>query len=167
MRIALGRRGDYSVRAMLDLSRHHGQGRRKSREIAASMELPRKYLSQILGTLIRQGLVVSAAGPDGGYSLARSPSEISLLEVIEVAEGPLQAVECALNGGPCDWGQVCPLHETWAQGQEALIKEFAGTSFADLAAIDARIEAGTYGHTTEIQHRRPRKGQRTPPPPPT
>jgi Rrf2 family protein len=160
MEISLSRRGDYSVRAVLDLARHYGQGRRKSREIAATMDVPAKYLPQILANLIRHDLLVSMAGPDGGYSLARPPGEISLLSVIEAAEGPVAAKQCALRGGPCDWDQVCPLHEAWSRGQEAIVERFGATSFAELADTDARIEAGAYEVTTEVPHRRQRRGAR-------
>ncbi len=167
MRIALGHKGDYSVRAVLDLARHYGQGRRKSREIASEMEIPRKYLPQVLANLIHHGLLVSAAGPRGGYSLARTPADISLLDVVEAAEGPVEAEQCALRGGPCDWDHVCPLHESWARGQALLIQHLAATSFAELAENDALIEAGTYDVPTEGAHRRrPRRGQRTASAPP-
>ncbi len=162
MRIALGHKGDYSVRAVLDLARHYGQGRRKSREIASEMEIPRKYLPQVLANLIHHGLLVSAAGPKGGYSLARTPADISLLDVVEAAEGPVEVKQCALRGGPCDWDRVCPLHESWARGQALLSQHLAATSFAALAENDARIEGGTYDVPTDLPHRRPRRGRRRP-----
>lgn len=48
MQIALGRKGDYSVRAMIDLARHYGDGRRKARQIARTMDIPERYLPQLL-----------------------------------------------------------------------------------------------------------------------
>src|SRR3990172_10072995 len=67
MQIALGRKGDYAVRAVLELARHYGAGRRKAREIAAEMDIPHRYLQQILNTFVRSDLLTAAAGPDGGY----------------------------------------------------------------------------------------------------
>jgi len=86
MQVALGRRGDYSVRAMLALARAFGDGRRKARQIATTMDIPARYLSQIMAPLVRQHLVLATAGPDGGYELTRPPASITLLEVIEAAE---------------------------------------------------------------------------------
>ncbi|MHC4067293.1 MAG: RrF2 family transcriptional regulator, partial [Planctomycetota bacterium] len=69
MRVALGRKADYSVRAVLDLASHFGRGRRKAREIATVMDIPERYLGQILADLVRADLLSAVAGPDGGYSL--------------------------------------------------------------------------------------------------
>ncbi len=160
MQVTLGRKGDYSVRAMLDLARHHEGGRRKSREIAASMDIPGRYLTQILANLVRHGLLVAVAGPDGGYSLARAPADISLLEVVEAAEGPIGISQCVLRGGPCDWTAACPLHESWSRAQQALSAELAATTFADLAAADSEIEAGGPGRDPGHAVATERRGRR-------
>lgn len=141
MQIALGRKGDYAVRAMLELARYSGQGRRKAREIAPAMDIPERYLPQILANLVRHRLLIATAGPEGGYELARPPAEISLLEVVEAAEGPLATDECLLRGGPCDWENVCPLHQPWARAQQALADQLRRTDFQQLANSDAEIEA--------------------------
>lgn len=144
MELTLGRRADYAIRATLDLARHHGAGRRKAREIGDEMAIPSSYLPQILALLVRAGIVASVSGPSGGYSLARSPSEVSLLDVIRATEGDPSATECVLRGGPCRWDDVCAVHVPWARAQQALLDELAATSFEDVAALDARIEAGTF-----------------------
>lgn len=142
MQIALGRRGDYSVRALIDLARHHGQRRRKAREIALAMDIPERFLPQLLAPFVRQGLVLAVAGPEGGYSLAVPPGDIDLLTAVEIAEGPIESPECVLQGGPCDWKLLCPVHDAWGRARQALASELRRTSFADLAAIDAAIEQG-------------------------
>lgn len=142
MQIALGRKGDYAVRAVLDLARHAGTGRRKSREIAEVMDIPERYLPQILALLVRHRLLIATAGPDGGYELARPPADITLLEVVEAAEGPIANTECLLRGGPCDWEHACPLHHPWSRAQSALTGQLRQTTFAELAASDEALEAG-------------------------
>lgn len=144
MQVALGRRGDYSVRAMLVLARAFGDGRRKARQIAKTMDIPARYLSQIMAPLVRQHLVLATAGPDGGYELARPPASITLLEVIEAAEGPLLRERCLLQGGPCDWEQVCPVHDVWSQAHEALGHQLRITTFKQLAENDRLIEQGAF-----------------------
>jgi Rrf2 family transcriptional regulator, iron-sulfur cluster assembly transcription factor len=140
MKIRLGRRGDYAVRAALHLARAHGDARRKAREIAVAMDVPVSYLPQILGDLVRAGIVSSAAGPEGGYELAREPGDVSLLDVVlAVDEGPRQT-ECVLSGGPCRWETACAVHAPWVRAQEALMAEMAATTFAVLADEDARLE---------------------------
>lgn len=164
MQIALGRKGDYAVRAVLELARYHGRGRRKAREIAQAMDIPARYLPQILASLVKQGLLVATAGPDGGYALARPPQDITLLEVVEGAEGPIIADQCLLQGGPCDWEHICPVHHSWSRAQSALALQLKRTTFKDLAAEDARIEAGTIELPAEPLHPLPveRRGIRSP-----
>ena len=139
MQIALDRRGDYSVRAVLDLARHYGS-RRKAREIARTMDLPVRYLPQLLAPLVHRGLLAATAGPEGGYALARAPVEVTVLEVIEAAEGPLESPRCVLRGGPCDWEETCPLHDHWGRARAALATELQAVTFAELAARDAEIQ---------------------------
>jgi Rrf2 family protein len=143
MRIALGRRGDYAVRAVLHLARHHGSERRKSRQIAVDMNIPEKYLPQVLADLVRAGVITSLAGPDGGYALARPPGQITLLEVVEIAEGRLESAECIIRGGPCRWEDRCALHASWAAAKEAFTNQLGTIIFADLARADEELDAGS------------------------
>jgi Rrf2 family protein len=152
MRITLGRKGDYSVRAVLDVARHTHDGRRKTREIAEAMDIPRNYLTQILADLVTRGLLDARAGPAGGYALARHPDQITLLDVVAASEGPVTLDQCVLEGGPCDWVGTCPVHDTWARAQTAFTEQLAATTFADLAEIDAQIQAGTH-HADAPPHR--------------
>lgn len=145
MRLELGRRTDYAVRAVVDLARHHGgEDRRKAREIADEMDIPRSFVAQILAELVRVGIVASVAGPGGGYSLRREPDEISLLDVIVAVDGEPASTACVLRGGPCRWDDVCAVHVPWYEAQAAMRGQLARTTFQDIADIDAALEAGTY-----------------------
>jgi Rrf2 family transcriptional regulator, iron-sulfur cluster assembly transcription factor len=141
MELSLGKRADYTVRAVLDLARHHGDGRRKADAIASEMDIPRSYLPQLLAELVRAGIATSVAGRHGGYALARPPEQIDLLEVIQVAEGAHVSSHCVLRGGPCRWDDACAIHDPWARAQEALRESLRATSFAEVAAIDAVLAA--------------------------
>ena len=145
MDMTLSKRGDYVMRSAISLAQAFDVGsHRKIREVVADTEVPQTFASQILADLVRAGLADSKAGRDGGYRLARPPSEISVLEVIEAAEGPLRAERCALGEGPCRWEAVCPLHETWSQATAAVRELLSKTTLAEMAARDAAIKAGTY-----------------------
>ncbi len=139
----LTKKADYAVRAMLEITRRHPSVC-TTRQITAAMDLPRDFMSQILATLVRHVLLHSSAGPAGGYTLARPPAEISLLEVIEAVAGQVAVDECVLGGGSCDWTQVCPLHEVWSEAQASFVKDLATTTFEHLADIDLEIRAGGY-----------------------
>ncbi len=143
--MTLSKRGDYVMRSAITLARAYDSGApRKIREVVLDTEMPRTFASQILADLVRAGVAVSKAGREGGYWLARPPGQISVLEVIEAAEGPLRAERCALGNGPCRWDDVCPLHATWSAATAELRSLLAATTLDEVAARDAAIEAGTY-----------------------
>lgn len=139
MQVTLAKRGDYSVRAMLDLTRQHGLGRRKAREIAEATAIPGNYLPQILANLVHHGLLSAVAGRTGGYELVRPPDEITLLEVVNAAEGTLSLRDCVLRGTACSAGGGCALHGFWVEAQEAFADRLAATSFAMLAARESEL----------------------------
>jgi Rrf2 family protein len=132
VKITLGKSGDYSVRAVLDLARHYGRGRRKNHEIAASMRIPRAYLSRILANLVRCGLLTAVAGRDGGYELSRPPSRVRLLDVVEAAEGKVELQRCLLRGIPCGQSDTCSVHDAWSEAQQALVRRLHQTTFAEI-----------------------------------
>ncbi len=145
MNVTLSKRGSYAARAALCLARAYATGRpKKLREISAEMDIPRTFVSQILGDLVHAGIAVSSFGRDGGHRLARPPADVTVAEVVEAAEGPLVSAGCALGDGPCRWQAVCPLHETMTHATSSLRQALADTTLADLAERDLAIEAGTY-----------------------
>ncbi len=145
MRLELGRRADYAIRASVDLARHaEGDGRRKARAIADEMAIPSSYVPQILAELVRAGLVESVAGRDGGYRLAVSPGTISLLAVVQAVDGEMVSTTCVRRGGSCRWDDMCAVHVPWAQAQQAMLDSLGRTTLRDLVDIDQQLEAGTY-----------------------
>lgn len=137
MNLTLSRRGNYVVRSAICLARaHDSEEPRKIRQVVAEMGVPATFASQILADLVRAGIATSKAGKAGGYRLARPADEISLLEVIEAGEGPLQPEQCVLSDGPCRWDAVCPLHESWTAASSALREVLAETSLASIAQQD-------------------------------
>jgi Rrf2 family protein len=157
--ITLSRRGDYTVRAALYLAEAwDGEGRfAKIREVAAAMDLPPSFTPQILGGLARAGLAEARAGRAGGYRLTRPPEGISLLEVVEAAEGPLAVDRCPLQGGPCHWDVACALHPTWSRTAEAIRELLAGVTLADVVEVDRRLAAGERVGEPPPGHRRRRR----------
>ena len=140
MDLTLSSRGDYVVRAAIALAEAwYGGAYLKARQVSDRMAIPRSYVAELVGMLGTAGLAVSRAGPTGGYRLARDPREVSLLEVIEAAEGPLVSQNCPIRGGPCRWENVCALHPTWLAASDAVRSTLAGTALAAVAAVDADL----------------------------
>jgi len=141
MDLTLSLRGDYVVRAAVALARAwETAGYRKIREITDEMALPSSYTPQILGHLARADLATARAGRDGGYRLSRPPEEITMLEVVEAAEGDLLLGRCTLRGGPCRWDDVCAVHNVWMGAAETLRAKLRSTRLSDVAAADRSLE---------------------------
>ena len=85
----VSKRGQYGMRALCHLAETHGSGVVQIREIARKESIPGKFLEGILLELKHAGIVRSRRGIDGGYELARDPSEIMLGQVMRVLDGPL------------------------------------------------------------------------------
>lgn len=108
------------------------------------MGVPQTYASQILNDLVKSRLAKSKSGKDGGYSLAKSPDQIKLLDVIEAGEGPLTTQRCSLGDEPCRWDSVCPLHEIWSAATLALRKVLENLTLQDPLEKDLALESGDY-----------------------
>ena len=131
MRVELTRRGDYAVRAMVFLA-GRGAGHASGSIIAGATGVPAGFLPQVMGDLVRAGLVTNRRGRSGGYGLARPAREVSLLAVVEAVEGDARRRRCVLRGGPCRRDGTCAVHDTFFAAQEALLGTLAGTSLADV-----------------------------------
>ena len=130
MRLELTRRGDYGVRAMLVLARE--QGRVVSgNEIAVATGISGHFVTQVMGDLVRAGLVDARVGRAGGYRLAKAPSEISVLSVVESIEGEARRRNCVLRATPCTWHGRCEVHEFFAAAQEAFAAKLREASLTD------------------------------------
>ena len=119
------------------LATAHGSGRLCTlRQVSEEMTVPRTFVPQILSDLVRSGLAISTPGAHGGYRLARPPSEVRLLEVVEAGEGPLVFSGCVRGDHPCSGRAVCPLQETWTEASARLRSSLGSTTLADLVRRD-------------------------------
>jgi Rrf2 family protein len=107
----LSKRGEYGLRAMIDLGSWESEtGVVQIKEIAEREQIPAKFLEQILLTLKNAGLLHSKMGVGGGYYLAKPPEEISLGHIVRILDGPLAPIKCVSQMAyePC----ACPDEET-------------------------------------------------------
>lgn len=90
-------RGRYSLRMMIDLAQHYDEGFIALKDISARQGISKKYLEQIIPFLNRSNLLNANKGHMGGYQLAKQPSDITVREILESAEGSLTPVSCMDN----------------------------------------------------------------------
>ncbi len=130
-------RGEYGVRLIVELARHHGAGPISLAEIADHEELPRPYLEQLVVSLREAGLVHSTRGARGGYQLSRPPQEIKMGEVLRALEGPIAPMICAsedpAHAGICGRTGFCNVNHLWLTVQKAISGALDSITLADLA----------------------------------
>ena len=153
MKLTPTNRTDYAIRALIYLAGHRGS-HAKAAVVGAAMGIPTGFLHQVLQELQRARLVSSRSGPSGGYLLAREPENITILEIVETMEGPIEASECALRGGPCHWDDVCALHWVWSSARAALADSLRGATLARVAADDRDLREGAVPVPADSHRRR-------------
>ncbi len=126
------RQADYAVRAVLYLARLGGNERAATSSVAEEQRIPPSFLAKIISQLSIAGLLHTSRGARGGVTLAREPKEITLLEVIEAIDGPIQLNECVGEDPNCTFDEGCPLRSVWCDAQEVLVKRLKGTNFQQL-----------------------------------
>jgi Rrf2 family protein len=139
------RRVDYGLRAVIYLAAQDPEKTCSVAEIASRQDIPRKFLEKIIQDLIRSGLVKSKRGPDGGYSLARSPGEISFQNVIEALEGPIAVNVCMDQHQSCSHLPRCTMFGVWSEVQRKVLEVFARTTLSDLqqTACQTRLNSSS------------------------
>jgi Rrf2 family transcriptional regulator, cysteine metabolism repressor len=114
----------YAVRALAELARRGSAAPVPIGEIAKARDIPVQFLEGLFATLRRGGILQSQRGVKGGYSFARAPAEVTVLEVVEMLEGQLGAD--AASSGP-----------VWVETAEAARGVLRGTTIADVADREA------------------------------
>ncbi len=152
----ISRLTDYGIVIMAHLAECEDDDSHNARELAEDTQLPAPVVSKILKSLTRAGLLISQRGSKGGYSLARTPGEISVVEMITALEGPVGITECTIQPGACAQESSCQVRDPWQRINSAVRAALERITLADLAKpIDpARsfvsllgMDAGTADHS--------------------
>ena len=131
-------RGDYAARALLSLSLHpEERGPTSVRDIAERTGLPQPYLEQILLALKGAGLVRSKRGVGGGYVLARSPSEITIGDIVSAVDGPIVVGDFGEphQDGACAHEGQCVLIAVWNEAGEHMRHHLDSYTLASVAEM--------------------------------
>ena len=126
-------KGRFAVTAMIDLALHHGHGPVTLAGISERQKISLSYLEQLFGKLRRRALVESVRGPGGGYLVARPLGEISVAQIIQAVDEPIDATQC---GGleNCQDDQRCMTHELWTNLNRRIQDYLAEVTLENLVA---------------------------------
>ncbi len=127
----LSKKADYGLIALKHLAQHTEESV-SAREIAREYRIPAELLAKILQRLARKGLVLSQQGTHGGYVLARDPSQISIVDVIEALDGPIGITPCE-RGSSCDQLELCSVRDPLMMVRAKMVRILGDTSIYELA----------------------------------
>lgn len=132
---------EYGIRGLAELvcrTQTGTNGRQYNRmmieELVRGTDLPKDFMAKIFQRLARAGILVSAKGRGGGFSLAKPPHEITLMQIVEVLEGPLCSDRCVVGLEKCNDHMPCPQHDLYKPIRQRLKDYLNTTTLADLAA---------------------------------
>ena len=140
----LSTRTRYGARAALEMARSWGKGPIKRHDISERQAISKAYLENILITLKSSGLVRTACGAKGGFTLSRAPETISLLDVFNALEGDMAPVDCTVKPGSCLRSADCVMrrvYERLRKAQEGVLKAY---TLQDLVNDSARGERADF-----------------------
>lgn len=126
------RAGDYGLQGMVHLATLPKDKDAYVAEIARNCGVPASFLAKIFQNLSKVGLVRSQRGAKGGFNLARKPSEITVLEILESIEGNIYLNRCLISEDECPKRPTCNAHLVFKEAQKAIRKVLSSYTLQDL-----------------------------------
>ncbi len=145
-------KGRYAVTAMLDLALHATERPITLADISQRQGISLSYLEQLFSRLRKQGLVISARGPGGGYRLSRDANEINVAEVITAVDEKMHVTKCE-GRGDCQNGEACLTHELWCELSDQIY------NFLDSISLGSLVERDFVKQVSERQERTEDQGR--------
>ncbi|MEW6510383.1 MAG: RrF2 family transcriptional regulator [Bacteroidota bacterium] len=123
---------EYGLQAVLYLARQTGEQPVLLRDIADRLDIPYHFLSKVLQTLTRDGIVVSFKGTNGGFLLGQSPTDIALIDIVRAVDGDKFLDNCVLGFPACADRTPCPVHDQWKRAKEIILAFLRKKTLAEL-----------------------------------
>ena len=130
--MVITRATEYAVRAIIFLAQQPKDGIVLKKDICRTQEVTPAFLTKIFQPLIKAGIVNSQRGVGGGFLLAKDPSEINMLDILEAEEGKLKLNHCLVDTDFCQRDAYCSAHEVWHDAQREMAEVLKRYSIADL-----------------------------------
>ncbi|HBP01443.1 MAG: Transcriptional regulator, BadM/Rrf2 family [Candidatus Moranbacteria bacterium GW2011_GWE1_49_15] len=122
-------RAEYGLKAMINLA-HTFPGQKSIKELSEEESISLKYLERLMGTLKKNGLVLSTKGQSGGYVLSKKPSQMTAGEVIEALDGPIAPMKCTSSN--CAIAKSCNSSTIWTELEHQIKKTLYGYTLKKL-----------------------------------
>jgi Rrf2 family protein len=130
----ISRKTEYALRGMIYLARKGSSEYVMLKEIGAATRASHVFLAKIFQTLGDAGLVQSSRGAVGGFRLSRGAEEITLKNILEATEGPVQANVCVVDSDACDFSKTCSAHLAWVRVRNIIDAALSEITLKEIAA---------------------------------
>ena len=139
-------KGDYALKAVLDLALHYGQELVTSHDLAKRIDAPVKFLEQVLMDLKKGGIIQSRRGNEGGYLLSKAPSQVTVGDVVRIIDGPIEPIACVKDGyTSCVDINKCVFRNIWQRVYQATSDIIDHVTFEELVSqVKGREQVLTY-----------------------
>lgn len=127
----LSTKGRYGVKAMVDLAINYGDEPVSIKSISERQNVSEYYLEQLFSPLRKANLVKSIRGAQGGYVLSRPPEEITVSDIMEVLEGPVEISDC-IDDGSCSNIDCCATRLLWVRIKDSIDSVLKSTTLSDM-----------------------------------
>lgn len=118
----LSTKGRYGLKAMFQLALHYGEGPIPLNNVAQEQKISESYLEQLVATLKKNGFLESVRGAQGGYYLSKSPSEITVGNILRALEGDIAPADCVIDGDDinCERAEYCVTKLVWEKIRDSI-----------------------------------------------
>lgn len=130
------KKSNYGIQALVFLFKFKDKKKYfKSKEIAVNLGIKPSYLTKILQDLVKEGVLISTTGPEGGFALPEENFNISLLQLYQFLENKEILSDCVMGWKPCNADNPCPLHELWDQHKLQILEKLRKITIKDASYL--------------------------------
>ena len=134
----LSTKARYGSRALLEIALHEGNTPVQLKDIAEKQEISLPYLEQLIKPLVTGGYIRTLPGHKGGVFLIKNPSDIKIIDIIQLYEGSITLVPCVDDPDLCDRSSTCVTRNVWSELKDAMSDVLDSKTLQDL--IDQKRE---------------------------
>jgi Rrf2 family protein len=129
----------YAIRLLSYIATHHDKKLYSAKELSEILNIPYKFLTKIMTTLVKEDLVFSIRGREGGYKLSRPASDITVLDILNIFNECAGDCACILGIGLCDNENKCALHDQWLEPKRLIHEMFINTTLDKIEGHDYKL----------------------------
>ena len=161
MTVIFSKKCELAIQAVLYLSVKNSDQFYNAKVIARELQVPKEFVAKVLQKLVNAGIVGSRRGKHGGFFLAKSPSKITLLDIVETIDGLEVFEKCVLGFPGCHPENPCPVHEKWGYLREETIKMLSNQNLEELKPTTEEKISSIQKNTIQKSKRKKRKPKTT------